>query len=145
MALTVFAATAATCEIVLGTEQPIADGTLKIQGRVFTDRVESQDSRIAGTNVPTLDITINPKSGDGDLQGKFRLKPNTVDGAWEGELQGRFVNGLVTSWGIARGSGALLGSVLRIDFQQVVEYPGKPPCEDPKAFFEMRGLILEQD
>src|SRR3990172_4258265 len=119
MALTVFAATAATCEIVLGTEQPIADGTLK--------------------------ITINPKSGDGDLQGKFRLKPNTVDGAWEGELQGRFVNGLVTSWGIARGSGALLGSVLRIDFQQVVEYPGKPPCEDPKAFFEMRGLILEQD
>ncbi|HLA99700.1 MAG TPA: hypothetical protein VJL34_14730 [Anaerolineales bacterium] len=145
MALFEFSAMAATCEIDPGTEQALADGALQINGRVFTDKVESHDSRIAGTNMPTLNITFNPKLGEGELQGKFILTPIAFDGAWEGELHGRFVNGMVTSWGIARGSGALQGSVLSVDFQQVASYPGTPPCDEPKAFFEMRGLILEHD
>src|SRR3989304_7553680 len=145
MALIEFSSTAATCEIDPGTEHALADGTLQINGRVFTDKVESQDSRIAGTNMPTLNITFNPQMGEGEIQGKFRLKPDAFEGAWEGELHGRFVNGMVTSWGIARGSGALQGSVLRVDFQQGASYPGTPPWHEPEAFFEMRGLILEHD
>ena len=143
MTLSTFEATAATCEVTPGIEEAAGKGMVHIKGQVFTDIVEAQDSRISGTNVPTLDLIFSPESGDGELQGSFTLKPKSVDGTWEGELRGRFVKGFVTSSGIARGTGALEGSVMRIDFQQVPEYAGEPPCEDPKAFFEMKGLILE--
>ena len=143
MALTTFTATAATCDVVPGTPEDTGDGMLHIRRQVFTDIVESHDPRIAGTNRPILDLDLDQQSGDGELRGSFALKPNGVDGAWEGELQGRFVKGLVISSGIARGTGALAGAVLRVEFRQVAAYPGQPPCESPKAFFEMNGMILE--
>ena len=143
MAITTFVARAATCDVVPGTTEASPDGLLHIKGRVFTDLVESQDSRVAGTNRPTLDIDLNPESGDGELRGSFALKPDAVGGTWEGALQGRFVRGFVQSSGIARGTGALEGSVMRVEFQQVAAYPGQLPCESPQAFFEMQGMILE--
>jgi hypothetical protein len=33
---------------------------------------------------------------------------------------------------------------LRVDFRQVRERAGEPPCPDPKAFFAMDGVILER-
>ena len=142
MPLTTFAATAATCDIAPGTTEATGDGMLHIRGRVFTDQVESQEPRLAGTNRPTLDIDFNEQTDDGELRGRFTLTPARVDGTWEGELQGQFVKGFVRSSGLARGTGALEGSVLWVEFQQVAEYPGQPPCENPKAFFTMRGMIL---
>ncbi len=143
MALTTFNATAATCEVVPGTTETTADGLVHIRQQIFTDIVESQDPRIAGTNTPVLDIDLDQQSGTGALRGTFLLKPSAGDGEWEGELQGHFDQGLVRSSGIARGTGALGGSVLQVEFRQVVTYPGEPPCESPKASFEMNGMILE--
>ena len=80
MTLTTFAVTAATCDIVSGTEQINDDGMVKITGQDFTDIVESRDARVAGTNTPVLNITFNPESQDGELQGRFVLTPNAVDG-----------------------------------------------------------------
>ncbi len=143
MTLTMFTATAATCDVAPGTTEATDDGMLHIKRQVFTDLVESQDPRIAGTNRPTLDINLNPESGDGELRGSFTLQPTAVDGTWEGELQGQFIQGFVTSSGIARGTGALAGAVMRVEFQQVASYSGQLPCESPQAFFEMHGMILE--
>lgn len=143
MALMNFTATAATCEVIPGTEQANNEGILHIQGQIFVDIVESQEAAIAGTNRPRLDIRLNPKSGEGEVQGGFTLTPQAVKGTWEGEMRGRFVNGMVSASGVARGTDALEGAVLRIDFQQIAEYPGEPPCENPQAFFEMSGWILK--
>ncbi len=143
MALKMFMATAATCNVVPGASETTGDGMLHIRRQVFTDMVESDDPRIAGTNTPILDIDLDPQNGDGTLRGSFTLKPHGADGTWEGELEGRFVQGMGRSSGIARGAGALAGAVLRVEFQQVAAYPGRPPCENPQAFFEMNGMILE--
>jgi len=142
MPLTPFTATAATCAIVPGSERTDG-GKQHVTGRTFTDVVESRDQRIAGTNRPTLDIIFDPATNEGELRGRFVLQPKAVGGTWEGELGGRLIGGQVTSSGIARGTGALEGAVMRVDFQQVPAYPGTPPCENPFAFFEMKGIILE--
>ena len=143
MAITTFTATAVTCDVVPGAPEASDDGMQHIRGQQFFDVVESQEPRIAGVNRPLLDLDFDPESGDGDLRGSFVLTPSGLEGAWEGELQGRFVQGLVRSAGMARGAGALAGAVLQVEFRQVTAYPSQPPCESPKAFFEMNGMILE--
>jgi hypothetical protein len=112
MAFTKLGATAATCKITPGTQQQDDQGKLHIKGQVFSDIVESQDPRIAETNKPTLDLDLNPESGEGELSGGFTLRPKTVAGTWEGQMRGRFIKGLVRASGVARGTGALEGSVL---------------------------------
>src|SRR3970282_1668569 len=119
MPLTTFTAAAATCEIDPGTEVSDDAGMLQISDRVFTDLVASEETRIAGTNKPALKITLNPVTGEGTLEGTFVLTPDAVKGTWEGELNGRFVQGMVKSSGIARGTGELQGSVLQVSFQQI--------------------------
>ncbi len=143
MAITTFTATAVTCDVVPGAPEASDDGMQRIRGQLFSDVVESQDPRIAGVNRPLLDLAFDPESGNGELRGSFVLTPSGLDGAWEGELQGRFVQGFVRSSGIARGVRALAGAVLRIEFEQVPADGRASPCETPKAFFDMSGMILE--
>jgi hypothetical protein len=145
MALTAFVATATTCDVAPGSEQLTAQGVLQIRGRTFTDLVESSEPSVAGTNRPTLDVDLNPSRGDGRLSGRFALSPTQSGGAWEGELTGRFESGLVRAVGLARGTGRLAGAVLHVEFRQIAEHPGTPPCAEPKAFFEMTGTILKPD
>jgi hypothetical protein len=144
MKLTPFKAIATTCDVKPGSEAPGDKGTLHVKGQAFTDIVESSDARIAGVNTPTLDIVIDPASGKGELSGSFVWKPKAGDGTWEGMMEGQIREGLVTARGVACGSGALEGLSLRVDFQQVRESQGQPPCPEPKAFFAMQGLILER-
>lgn len=145
MPLTMFSATATTCDVAPGSEQVTAQGMLQVRGRVFTDLVESSESCVAGTNRPTLDLDFDPKRGDGRVSGRFALSPTAAGGTWEGELTGRFEGGLVRATGLARGTGRLSGGVLHVEFRQIPIHPGTPPCADPKAFFEMTGTILRPD
>jgi hypothetical protein len=145
MPLTAFFATATTCDVAPGSEEVTPQGVVQIRGRQFTDVVESSEPYIAGTNRPTLNLDFNPSGGDGQLRGTFALSPKDPGGAWEGELTGRFESGLVRAVGLARGTGRLAGAVLHVEFRQVPQLPGKPPCADPKAFFEMTGTILRPD
>lgn len=140
--LTTFVATATTCDVAPGTEEMTGRGKLRIRDRTFTDLVESTEPSIAGTNRPTLDIDFEPASGTGELRGRFRLSPSGSDGAWEGELSGRFEGGMVRATGLARGTGRLTGAVLHVSYRQIPEHPRTPPCAEPKAFFEMTGTIL---
>ena len=140
MAQTEFTAVGTTCEVDPGTEE-MAGPTLQIRGRVFTDFVESDDQRLAGVNKVTLDLDLDPSTGQGTLEGSFVLSPNSVDGAWEGTLSGNLKEGLVTSTGHAMGTGGLDGGHLHVEFQQVAEHPDQPPCEDPQAFFQMWGHV----
>jgi hypothetical protein len=144
MKLTAFTASATTCDVKPGSEAPDNKGILHIKGQVFTDIVESTDGRIAGVNVPTLNIVIDPATGKGELSGSFVWKPKADNGAWEGMMEGQILEGLVAARGLARGTGALEGLSLRVDFRQVREGQGQPPCPEPKAFFAMQGLILER-
>lgn len=144
MPLSTFVARATTCEIAPGREQADDSGKLQIRDRVFTDIVESADARLAGNNRVTLDLDIDPKIGEGTLRGRFELQLNSLDGAWEGELDGALSRGLVTAFGVARGSGALDGASIRIDFRQVAERAGLHPCETPLAFFDIDGFVLER-
>jgi hypothetical protein len=142
--LTSFVATATTSEISPGDENT-EGGRLRVRNRVFTDIVKSSDARVAGVNKPALDIDLNPVDGTGVLQGGFTLRPGSGSGAWEGRMQGQFRNGMVVATGLARGTGALAGAVMRVDFRQVNELPGPPACANPLAFFEMEGFILERE
>lgn len=144
MILTTFTAFAASCSVIPGATQSTDDGRLLIRAQRFTDEVDSQDPRVAGTNTPVLDLDLDAESGAGELHGTFHLQPRTIAGAWEGALGGSVADGRVTSWGIARGTGTLDGLVMRIDFEQLAEYPGEPPCASPLAFFQVRGVILER-
>ena len=144
MKLTAFTASATTCDITPGSQAPDNKGTLHIKGQAFTDIVESSDARIAGVNTPTLDIAIDPASGMGELSGSFVWKPKAYEGTWEGMMKGQIRDGLVTALGLAHGTGRLEGLSLRVDFQQVREGQGQPPCPEPKAFFAMQGLLLER-
>src|SRR5687768_5924824 len=105
MTLTASSAMASTCGGVPGPESTDDKGSIKIEGRAFTGLVQSDDWRIAGTSTPVLDIVIDPTSGEGELRGSFIMQPKDVDGAWEGRMQGRIREGLVTAWGLARGTG----------------------------------------
>lgn len=145
MALTAFVATATTCNVSPGSEELTPQGVVQIRGREFTDLVESTEPYVAGTNRPTLNVDFNPSNGDGQLRGTFALSPKDLGGAWEGELTGRFESGLVRAVGLARGTGRLAGAVLHVEFRQVPQLAGTPPCPDPKAFFEMTGTILRPD
>jgi hypothetical protein len=145
MALTAFFATATTCDVAPGSEEMTPQGVVQIRGRQFTDLVESNEPFIAGTNRPTLNLDFNPSAGDGQVRGTFALSPKDPGGAWEGELTGHFESGLVRAVGLARGTGRLTGAVLHVEFRQVPQLPGEPPCADPKAFFEMTGTILRPD
>ncbi len=142
MALKSFVATAVTCEIIPGTQQVDAEGMVQVEGQLFLDQVESAEVAIAGTNRPLLNLKFSQQSGAGELQGHFTLTPKAVAGTWEGEIEGQMIGGMVRASGLARGTGALEGAVLHIQFQQVATYPGKLPCEEPKAFFAMSGEIL---
>jgi hypothetical protein len=118
---------------------------LHIRNRVFSDIVECQDDRIAGTNEPVLDIDIDTKTGVAELQGRFNLVPSAKSGSWQGEVRGHISGGLVTALGIATGTGAMEGAVLQVNFRQVTKLSTPAPCADPKAFFEMDGWILDRE
>jgi hypothetical protein len=142
--LTRFTATATTCAVSPGSERVGDRGMLHIANRVFSDIVESEDDRIAGTNEPALDIDVDTTTGEASLQGRFKLAPKSGSGSWEGELLGHITGGLVTAAGLAHGKGALERAILRVDFRQVPKLAAPAPCADPKAFFEMDGWILER-
>jgi hypothetical protein len=140
-----FAATATTCEVSPGSEHSGQDGIVHVHNRTFTDIVRSKDQQIAGVNKPVLDLEFNPADGTGSVHGRFTLQPDKAGGAWEGHMTGEIRNGLVNAKGLARGNGALDGSVMRVDFRQVEKLPGEAPCPNPTAFFEMEGSILDRD
>jgi hypothetical protein len=141
MSLEEFRAFATTREIAPGTEQSGPDGILHIRGRAFTDVVESDDARIAGSNRPLLALDVDPRAGSGRLWGPFELTA-ADGGSWRGELSGVIEAGAVRAWGVAVGTGSFAGRTLRVDFQQVERHPGGAPCSEPKAFFQMQGYIL---
>lgn len=143
--VTLFAATATTCNVAPGEETTGSDGAVHIRRRVFTDIVACPDQRVAGVNTPTLDLDINPADGSGALEGRFVLRPERVDGSWEGDLKGQIRGGMVSASGLARGTGTLAGTVMRVDFRQLKELSGPSPCPNPLAFFAMEGMILERD
>src|SRR5215218_5668416 len=134
-------AIATTCRIEPGREIQDFSG-VHVQGRIFTDRVESSDERLDGTNRVTLDIDFNPAEGAGRLEGSFEFDLTSRAGAWKGRVAGRFEGGLVVAEGIARGAGVLDGAVLHIEYLQIANRPGPTPCTEPLAFFSIRGLML---
>jgi hypothetical protein len=140
MSLEAFRAFATTREIAPGTEHAGPDGIIHIRDRGFTDIVESDDPRIAGSNQPLLALDVDPREGSGRLWGPFELTAN--DGTWRGELSGVIEGGTVRAWGVAVGTGNFAGRMLRVDFQQVDRHPAASPCPEPKAFFRMQGYIL---
>ena len=125
-----------------GTETPSDDGTVSVAGQAFEDIIESDDPRLAGRNHLVVDLHMNPADGSGTLEGTFKLVPDGVDGEWLGRLSGKMVNGMITSTGLAVGTGSLDRGALRIDFRQLPEHPGSAPIENPLAFFEMTGCLL---
>ena len=46
--------------------------------------------------------------------------------------------------GLAVGCMALDDKTLRIDFRQIDKLPFESPCGDPKAFFEINGMIMQK-
>ena len=141
MTMTTLDAYATTCSVDPGTESQDAAG-VHIRTRVFTDRVEARDARLDGTNKVTLDLDINP-DGSGVLAGTFELTLTSGAGGWLGEVSGRFEGGMVVAEGLARGTGPLAGAVLHIDYRQIPEHPGQPPCATPLAFFHLTGVLLQ--
>jgi hypothetical protein len=141
MTLEVFSCIATTRDVEPGTEQADASG-VHVRGRVFTDVVESSDLRFSGINRVSVEVDIDPKTGKGELRGSFTLRPSGREGAWEGEMVGEIVEGLVIARGLARGTGSLAPAVMRIEFKQLKSHPGTAPVAEPKAFFEMHGLSL---
>jgi len=145
MSLSTFVAAATTCAIDPGTER-VEGGLVRVSQRTFTDVVQSDERMIAGTNRPVLDLEVDPAAGTGVLSGSFLLQPTAFSGAWEGEIEGRIDQGLVRARGIARGRDGLDGMMLYVEFRQAPDSPNAvPPCQDPKAFFEMEGLIRRED
>ena len=138
-----FSARAVTVSVDPGSERANDDGTLTVRDRTFTDRVRCEDPRIDGVNEPTVSLEIDPAAGSGTLTGTFVLTPEGLDGRWEGALDGALENGLVVSRGLARGSGALEGLILRVDFTQLAESPTDDVPEGALAFFSMAGAVLE--
>jgi hypothetical protein len=132
---------ATTSRIDPGQETQDSSG-LHVRGRVFTDRVESTDVSLDGTNRVTLDLDINLADGSGTLAGTFELELLSAVGSWAGAVTGHFEHGMVVAEGIARGAGAFAGAVLHVAFRQLAEHPGQSPCDQPLAFFSVRGLML---
>jgi hypothetical protein len=141
MTLTRLDAVATTCRIDPGQETRDSSG-LHVRGRVFTDRVESADARLDGTNRVTLDLDINPADGTGTLAGTFELDLANRGGTWKGLVAGHFEGGMVVAEGIARGAGTLDHAVLHVEYRQIAQHPGRAPCAEPLAFFSLRGLML---
>ena len=144
MTIAYFIGHAVTEAVSPGTERSNEDGSVSIRDRAFTDIVVSSEPAIAGRNVPVLNIDLDPSTGTGKLSGRFELRPDALQGAWNGELSGSIENGLVIASGLAVGSMALVNKTLRIDFRQIEKLPFESPCRDPKAFFEINGMILQQ-
>ena len=142
MALTAFKAIATTRDIAPGKET-MSEGKVRVRERLFTDVVESDDDRVAGTNEPLLDLDIDPAAGSGTVSGPFTLTPTTGSGKWVGRLTGELQGGMVVACGVARGTGSLEGSTMRVDFQQIAAHPSTSPVAEPKAFFRMSGHILD--
>lgn len=114
-----------------------------IRNRVFTDRVQSAEPVLDGTNRVTLDLDVEPR-GTGVLRGVFELALSNGHGGWRGEVEGRLEHGLVVAEGMARGTGAQEGAVLHVAYRQLDKHPGNPPVEQPLAVFDMKGVVLDQ-
>jgi hypothetical protein len=136
-------AIATTVRIEPGTEERDDNG-VHIRKRTFTDRVESPELALDGTNRVTIDVDID-RGGRGTLRGAFELRLTSGDGGWKGELEGWFEEGLVVAEGIGRGNGAHAGGVVRIDYRQIAADPAKAPIEAPLAVFDMSAVILTGD
>lgn len=133
-------AIATTVSIEPGTERTDDQGT-HIRNRTFTDRVQSSETAVDGTNRVTLDLDIDARGG-GVLRGVFELVLTNGKGVWKGEVEGRFENGMVVAEGMGWGAGAHEGDVVHIDYRQISAHPGKPPIEQPLAVFEMKAVVL---
>ena len=133
-------AIATTVRIEPGTERTDDQGA-HIRNRTFTDRVQSSAATLDGTNRVTLDLDIDARGG-GVLRGAFELVLTNGNGAWQGELEGRFENGMVVAEGMGRGTGAQEGAVVHIDYRQLTAHPGKPPIDQPLAVFDMKAVVL---
>ena len=76
---------ATTSRIDPGQETHDSSG-IHVRGRVFTDRVESADVCLDGTNRVTLDLDLNLADGSGTLGGTFKPESpeQTGDLDWRG-------------------------------------------------------------
>ena len=88
---------------------------MHIRNFIHTNRLVSADDELNGINTTIADGQINLLNGDGLIKGRFSLKPDTINGTWEGTWLSISTKGLNRAWAVGQGKGELSGKTLFLD------------------------------
>jgi hypothetical protein len=97
------------------------EGIVHIRGQINTAQVVSTDARANGINVVTINLNIDPATGNGTGHGQFILDVDGMDGAWEGTFVGWLTYGVFSGRIIGHGTGDLAGQKVKSNFQQTAQ------------------------
>ncbi len=100
------------------------DGILHARGRVFVDKLETDEIRVAGIVTITCDYDLNLATGSGTYSSKWSQATNEVAGTWKGKLVGEFTNYLFSGFGVGKGFDDLKGLELTVELQEDPNNPG---------------------
>jgi hypothetical protein len=142
--ITNFEAMEFTCGAEPGTEWYTHDETMQhIRGQTLYDIVVSDEPRLSGSAVATVNMNMNLVSGDCVVWGKEVYE--VAGGGWMLNYHGRCTDFVYEGGGVARGTGDLEGQLLFMDTWQVFPIPTDNPCPGGVAYnaFTISGYILE--
>lgn len=111
------------------------DGIMHVRGRVYIDKIESKNHRIAGIITVTGSYDLNLATGNGYYFSNWSLAPHTVKGTWEGKLVAEFKNFIFAGFGAGKGTGKLEGMKLTVEIHETPS----PYTECPES-----GYIIEK-
>ncbi|MCU0645085.1 MAG: hypothetical protein MUC94_12585 [bacterium] len=100
------------------------DGVLHVRGRVFVDKLETDEIRVAGIITVTCDYDLNLATGSGTYSSKWSLATQGLAGTWKGKLFGEFTNYLFSGFGLGKGFDDLKGLEITVELNEDPNHPG---------------------
>ncbi len=99
-----------------GWEKMWMDGqVMHIRNFVHTNRLISADAELNGINTTVADAQINLMNGNGLIKGTWSLKPDSINGTWEGTWLSIGTKGLGKAWAVGQGKGELSGKMIFLE------------------------------
>jgi hypothetical protein len=108
-----------------------------LRGAAAVEHIQTDDPRVTGDYIVTVNANVNDDTSVGPLWGTFRLEDGEGQVLWEGTWQGyQLEDGSSVTYGVGHGSGDFKSMQVKI----VTEWPPGPPFT---GIARITGYILD--
>lgn len=107
------------------------DGVLHMRGVRVVNLIDSENPYMAGINQLTMNVDLNPATGEGHAYGTVLLTPYAKNGTWEGRFSTQVLSTGIRGKAVGHGTGELTGMKM---FNQMSNLDPNNPCNTSEGY-----------